>query len=707
MRTGDLPSDESPSVPATRPPPPKPSSLPQTGRAFARPHAGLAWTGGVERLLRAVPIRWRIMSIAAVNTVAVLLLVGVIVEGARTLAGAWGELRQVRQSERLLASLESEAVRLQGLIHRYINEPDPDVLTGIVRRGWTLSGNLTTRAALDPALSGSVRDLVAVNERLLDGFDELRGVQTQIGAVYSTDILGPARAIPGLFTTLDVSVDRSSPAWPALGRAREAFSAALAAANSFHLSRNAAAAAQAREHLGIVERSLPTITDLTTGDTERAALQSIGIQAAQVRAGIDRLLELFATRDRLLHAEVEGNEEARMAALDALGNAVRTREARAQADFDAALASVYWRLGIVSVIFLVVSVLGGIAIAMSISRPLRELRNTMHAIVGGDYARVHGLDAQDEIGSMARAVAVFRENAFARQRAEAELRTAKERAEGALADLQDAQDSLIEAEKLAALGGLVAGVAHEVNNPVGISLTVASSLARRCEIFQAELAEGQLRRSRLVEFVEGNRDAANQLVANLQRAGELIQAFKQVAVDRSHLDRRHFDLGGAVDQIMSSLRPSLKKSKLELELDIPEGIGMDSYPGPLGQVLTNLFLNALAHAYPDGRAGTIRIRAQRVGAGAVELAFTDDGVGMSADVQRRAFDPFFTTRRSQGGTGLGLHIVYNLVTARFGGEIALHSRPGGGTTFRLTLPLVAPYDTDADAANTQTDRKYG
>lgn len=706
MRTNDLPFHESPGVQASRSSTsPKTSSLPQPAGGFARPHPGLRWTAGVERLMRVVPIRWRIMSIAAVNTLAVLVLVGVIVAGAGTLAGAWDELRQVRQSERLLGSLESEAVRLQGLIHRYINEPDAEVLTEIVRRGWTLSGNLTTRAAVDPALAGSVRGLVVVNERLLAGFDELRGVQEQIAAVYSTDILGPARAVPGLFTTLDVAVDRNSPAWPTLGRAREAFSAALAAANGFHLSRDPAAAADARERLAIVERTLPSVADLAAGDTEQTALQSIAIQAAQVRNGIDRLVELYATRDRLLHTEIEGNEEARMDALDALGTAVRSREARAQAHFDAALRSVYRWLWIVGGVFLLVSVLGGIAIAMSISRPLRELRNTMHAIVGGDYARVHGLDAQDEIGSMARAVAVFRENAFARQRAEAELRTAKERAEAALADLQDAQDSLIEAEKLAALGGLVAGVAHEVNNPVGISLTVASSLARRCEIFQAELAEGQLRRSRLVEFVEGNRDAANQLVANLQRAGELIQAFKQVAVDRSHVDRRHFDLGGAVDQIMSSLRPSLKKSKLELELDIAEGISMDSYPGPLGQVLTNLFLNALLHAYPEGRAGTIRIRAQRVGAGAVEISFIDDGIGMSADVQRRAFDPFFTTRRSNGGTGLGLHIVYNLVTARFGGEIALQSRPGGGTTFRLTLPLVAPHDIDAGAAN--ADRRYG
>jgi signal transduction histidine kinase len=377
---------------------------------------------------------------------------------------------------------------------------------------------------------------------------------------------------------------------------------------------------------------------------------------------------------------------------------VRAHEEQAQAHFDEALSDVYLQVGLVAVAFLALIIAIGIAIAGSISAPLGELKSAMHAIVSGDYDRpVRGTAAQDEIGEMARAVEVFRENAVARRTAERDLRDSKEHAENALADLRDTQKSLIEAEKLAALGGLVAGVAHEVNNPVGISLTVASSLARRSDAFSAELAEGQIRRSRLDEFVSGTREAAKQLVANLERAGELIQAFKQVAVDRSHESRRQFDLRESTDQIISSLRPGLRRAQIELRIDIPEGIVLDSYPGAYGQVLTNLVLNAAAHGFADRTGGVIRVEGRRAGPLQAEIVFADDGIGMSEEVQRRAFEPFFTTRRNQGGTGLGLHIVYNIVTRRLGGRITLNSAPNRGTTFRLTLALVAPrQEADAD-----------
>ncbi len=283
-----------------------------------------------------------------------------------------------------------------------------------------------------------------------------------------------------------------------------------------------------------------------------------------------------------------------------------------------------------------------------------------------------------------------------RKKSEQEMRKAKEAAETALRNLRETQASLIEAEKLAALGRMVAGVAHEINNPVGISLTVASALERKTERFGEEVARGELRRSSLNDFLETNRDAAGQLVANLNRAAELIQSFKQVAADRNYSDQRTFDLADLTEQVVMSLRPSLRKHNLTLNVDCQPNLIMNSHPGPYGQVLTNLFLNAVAHAFPNGRPGLIEIRARESGRDNVEIIFSDDGCGMSLDVRRRAFDPFFTTRRDQGGTGLGLHIVHNIVTNRLGGRLELDSEPGAGTRIQIILPRVAPLEQAAE-----------
>jgi PAS domain S-box-containing protein len=283
-----------------------------------------------------------------------------------------------------------------------------------------------------------------------------------------------------------------------------------------------------------------------------------------------------------------------------------------------------------------------------------------------------------------------------RKRGELEMRKAKDAAEAALRNLRETQNSLIEAEKLAALGRLVAGVAHEVNNPVGISLTVASSLERKTALFTAEVARGDLRRSSLTEFLETSRDASSQLVANLNRAAELITSFKQVAADRNYSDQRTFDLGDLTEQVVMSLRPGLRKHNLTLNVDCQPNLTMNSYPGPYGQVLTNLFLNSVAHAFPDGKPGAVDIQVRESGKDNVEILFSDNGCGMSLDVRRRAFDPFFTTRRDQGGTGLGLHIVYSIVTNRLGGRLDLDSQPGGGTRIQIILPRVAPLEQAAE-----------
>jgi signal transduction histidine kinase len=207
---------------------------------------------------------------------------------------------------------------------------------------------------------------------------------------------------------------------------------------------------------------------------------------------------------------------------------------------------------------------------------------------------------------------------------------------------------------------------------------------------------GELRRSSLNDFVATNRDAASQLVANLNRAAELVQSFKQVAADRNYSDKRIFDLGELTEQVVMSLRPGLRKQNVTLTVDCEPNLTMNSYPGPYGQVLTNLFLNSLAHAFPDGEGGAVDISVRGVNQENVEILFSDNGCGMSPDVRRKAFDPFFTTRRDQGGTGLGLHIVYNIVTNRLGGRLDLDSGSGEGTRIHIILPRIAPMELAAE-----------
>ncbi|NIK48128.1 sensor histidine kinase [Variibacter gotjawalensis] len=665
------------------------------------------WSARLEQRIRAIPIRWRIFAIAALNTTVVLLLGALIWDGARVLTGAWNELRAARQADRLLVSIDSESVRLQSLIHRYFNQPQPHLITEIEARRQKLLDLLRTRAALEPTFAGSVSGLTNVTERFLAGFEELRKVRDEISRTYEREVLSPARDMAGLYAIIEgATKERDALIWPALSKSRESYSAALVAANGYYLSLASQSSDDAHRHIATIERTVPVMLDLADNDLQRGALRALGQRSVEMATGLNNLAGSFATQTRLLRESVDGNQTGMTNALDRLSALVRSREERAQERFDTALADVYWQVALVALAFLGLIIAIGVAIASSIRRPLSELKVAMQAIVSGDYdRRVRGVKAPDEIGEMARAVEVFRGNAVARRRAEDDLRTSKERAESTLADLRDTQRSLIEAEKLAALGGLVAGVAHEVNNPVGISLTVASSLARRCDAFADELAGGQLRRSRLDDFISGNREAAKQLVHNLERAGELIQSFKQVAVDRSHEQRRQFDMREATDQIVASLRPALKRIDVDLMIRIPEGIAFDSYPGAYGQVLTNLMLNATKHGFADGRSGTIVIEARPVPVAGdrIELLFADDGAGMSDDTRRRAFDPFFTTRRNEGGTGLGLHIVYNIIRRRLGGSIDLISSPGAGTRFRIILPLSAPREEATAPSLTLTD----
>ncbi|MEA2896117.1 MAG: hypothetical protein QOJ84_1732 [Bradyrhizobium sp.] len=661
---------------------------------------------GVVDLVRSVPIRWRILSIAALNSLVVLVLAGMIWSGAQVLGSAWDDVRQVRESDKILALLESETGRLQNLIHRYINQPSPELFAEILLLREAVLGTLTTRASTDPMLSGSVEELERVTERFLNGFGELRAVQTTISKTYEDDVLKPAKDMAGLYSIIEGATGhRDALIWPSLGKSREAFTAMLVAANAYYLSVATNSAEDARRNTETIEKTIPVMTDLADNDLQRLALQRLKTRTVALREGLAKLSEQLASRTDLLRNTIDASQADTIGAIDGLSVKMRQREQKAQATFDRTLSNIAHRVLSIALLFLAVIITAGVIIALSIRLPLQQIMTSMRAIRSGDYDRqVPGTDAKDEVGAMARAVEVFRENAIAKREAEDGLRASKEKAESALLELNAAQQNLIDAERLAALGGLVAGVAHEVNNPIGISLTVASSFARRTDQFEAEMKSGTtLRRSQLEEFVRSSRDASQQLVGNLHRAAELIQSFKQVAVDRSHAERRQFSLSEATDQIIASLRPVLKRSPITLSVDVPEGLVVDGFPGSYGQILTNLFLNAANHAFPDGRSGAITISAKPRGNDDIEIIFADNGAGMTPDVQRQAFDPFFTTRRNDGGTGLGLHIVYNLVTQQLGGRMMLESRLGQGTTFRIIMPRAArrgPLETDTESHGT-------
>ncbi len=259
-----------------------------------------------------------------------------------------------------------------------------------------------------------------------------------------------------------------------------------------------------------------------------------------------------------------------------------------------------------------------------------------------------------------------------------------------LGTLNMAKDQLVQSEKLAALGALVAGVAHELNTPIGNGLTVASSLEYRVQEFDRLMASG-LKRSDLQSFIDDTRQAADILSRNLMRAGALVASFKQVAVDQTSSQRRRFSLSSVASEILITLNPAIRKSACTVSMDVQNDLRMDSYPGPLGQVLANLINNAIVHGFDGGKIpGTITLVARAEGVSQVVVQVRDAGRGIQNADLHRVFEPFFTTRLGQGGSGLGLHIAHSIVTGVLGGSIDVSSEAGSGATFTLTLPLSAP-----------------
>jgi signal transduction histidine kinase len=254
-----------------------------------------------------------------------------------------------------------------------------------------------------------------------------------------------------------------------------------------------------------------------------------------------------------------------------------------------------------------------------------------------------------------------------------------------LDQLRDTQDELVHQEKLASLGGLVAGIAHEINTPLGICVTATTHVQGELRNWRKSHEAGTFDTSKINAMFDELDVAVRILDNNTRRGAELVHSFKQIAVDQASGQRRTFDLAEYLDEIVMSLKPKLKLAPCSVKVECSPGIRMDSFPGALSQVVTNLIMNALLHAFDGSTRGSIRVEGEEDGEYVV-LKVSDDGIGMSTVDLKRFFDPFFTTKRGSGGTGLGAHIVFNQVTSVLGGTIRVTSAPGAGVQVQMRLP---------------------
>lgn len=364
-----------------------------------------------------------------------------------------------------------------------------------------------------------------------------------------------------------------------------------------------------------------------------------------------------------------------------------------------ATTELYTKVAIlVMLVCVLISILLSTLLQRLITDPILALLDTANRVSSDkDYSLRANKRGDDEVGRLIDGfnamLAEIEKRDSELDHAHSELEQQVQASEAANAELQDTlgrlqktQEQLVNTEKMASLGGLVAGIAHEINTPVGVGVTAASTLLANTDDMASNYEAGTLTNSGLKKYVGSAKQSTEIILTNLNRAAELIQSFKQVAVDQSSSELRQFQLTEYINEILLSLRPKLKKTDINVVVDCDPNIVIKSYPGAFSQILTNLVMNTLAHAYPDGGKGEMRIEAQ-CSDGRLHLDFSDDGCGIPKDHQSKIFDPFFTTKRGQGGSGLGMHIVYNLVSQQLGGRLSLSSEPGVGTRFTIDIPV--------------------
>ncbi|MDZ7924845.1 MAG: HAMP domain-containing sensor histidine kinase [Marinagarivorans sp.] len=334
-------------------------------------------------------------------------------------------------------------------------------------------------------------------------------------------------------------------------------------------------------------------------------------------------------------------------------------------------------------------------------KPLIKLKAAAQGIASGDLKTNIPSVVDDEFGELSKQLELMR-SSLERHVMLLELRVSQrtrdqEKLNMALTESVDqvkmAQKKLVQQEKLAALGGLVAGISHELNTPVGNALMVATSLTASAVEIEEKMKAG-ITRTALDQFIASVGEGAKMIEYNLTRAAELVAGFKQTSIDQTTAKRRNFDLKKIIAETILTLKPNFKNKEITINNNVDADILLDSFPGPLSQIITNLVNNSVLHGFDTTGSGEITISNLRVyeanDKGWVELLVKDSGKGIAPEIQKKIFDPFFTTKFGSGGNGLGMHIVHNLVTGALGGDITLKSELGKGVEFSICIPLVAP-----------------
>jgi signal transduction histidine kinase len=256
-----------------------------------------------------------------------------------------------------------------------------------------------------------------------------------------------------------------------------------------------------------------------------------------------------------------------------------------------------------------------------------------------------------------------------------------------LEKLHQFQRQIVENEKMASLGDMVAGVAHEVNTPIGLGITASTMMLDRLAVINQQFKGKTLKASAMERFINESRENLNIIYRNLDRAAQLISSFKQVAVDQTSEEAREVNVKQLIDETLMSLRPRLKKVTHTINIDCPETLNVMCKAGPLNQILINLIMNSLIHAFETVENGKIDVIARLTDEQKLKIIYKDNGSGIPTSIKKRIFDPFVTTKRGQGGSGLGMHLVFNLVTQALNGNIKLDSEEGNGVEFTLTFPV--------------------